>query len=169
MKEIQLTQGYVALIDDEDFNKVSAYKWFVRKGKNTHYAATWVGKWRERKLLHMHHLVSGVPKEGFCIDHQDRNGLNNQKSNHRLCTIAQNSANRTAYGSSKYLGVSYMAANRKWRAYIKAEGENKYLGIFETEEQAAEAYNLAAAKYHGEFAKLNNINWEQVTHRLCAQ
>lgn len=155
MKQIPLTMGLFALIDDDDFDKINAHKWFARKSSNTFYAATWTGDWRDRKMLHMHHLVSGTPEKGYCIDHKDGNGLNNQKANHRLCTIAQNSKNRRSYGTSRFLGVSYMKANKKWRSYIQVNGQNKYLGIFLSQHEAALAYNNAAIKYHGEFAKLN--------------
>lgn len=155
MKTINLTKGLIAEIDDEDFDKVSQYKWFARKGNNTFYGATWVGEWRERKLLHLHHLIAGNPAVGFLVDHIDHNGLNNRKSNLRHATHQQNSGNRKPYGKSKYLGVSQMEQNGtiKWRAFIG----RTYLGIFTVEEDAAKRYNEEAIKKYGEFANLNVI------------
>ena len=159
MKEISLTKGLVALVDDEDFDRVSQLKWFARKGSASHYASTWVGEWKERQLLHMHHFIIGNPGAGNVIDHRDRDGLNNQKENLRVCTSVQNSANRSPWGASKYLGVNPTNRNGKikFRAFIGSKGKNKYLGIFKTETEAAAAYNTAAKELHGEFANLNII------------
>lgn len=134
---------------------VSQLKWFAAPGRNTFYAATWVGPWRERQLLKMHHLIFGKPAKGLFIDHQDGDGLNNRRNNLRESTRGQNSANRVAYGKSKYLGVSpyHRTGKPRWRAFVG----NKYIGIFPSEEAAAIAYNEAAVLKHGEFAKLNVI------------
>jgi hypothetical protein len=159
MKEIYLTQGKVAIVDDEDFDLASQYKWFVRKGSNTFYASTWVGEWKTRKLLHLHRLIMKNPDSSVMVDHKDRDGLNNQKSNLRLCTNTENSKNRRPKGSSKFLGVSIVNGkkNKYWRAFISVDGKNKYLGFFKSEDDAAWAYNKAALEYHGEFANLNQI------------
>jgi hypothetical protein len=159
MREIELTQGLFALVDDEDFDNVNQHKWFVKNGKNTNYAATWIGPWRKRKILQMHHLIIGKPVSGMVTDHADRNGLNNQRYNIRNCTISQNSANRKPYGTSKYLGVSIVRrkSGNHWRAFTMINNKNKYLGIFKTQEEAALAYNKAALQYHGEFANLNTL------------
>lgn len=160
MKEIQLTQGQVALIDDEDFALVNQYNWFARKARSKFYAMTWVGDWKDRKPLHLHRLIAGNPLKNILIDHIDRNGLNNQKANLRMSDGIQNSRNRSAWGTSKYLGVARTDTTQgiKWRASIG----KKYLGIFKTETEAANAYNVAATEKYGAFANLNDTHLPEV-------
>lgn len=157
MIEIKLTQGKVAMIDDEDFDLISQYKWFARKSKNLFYAAAYSGHWRTRKLIHMHRLIIGDTY--LIVDHKDRNGLNNTRSNLRVCSQSQNCANRTSRGGSRFLGVSrfQQKGKVKWRAFICSNKKNNYLGLFDNEEQAAIAYNKAAKELHGDFANLNII------------
>jgi len=151
MKEIQLTRGMVALVDDEDYEYLNKWHWYVYKGYSTFYALSKI----KHKDLKMHRIIMNCPKD-MQVDHKDGNGLNNQKGNLRICTNAQNQANRKSYGKSKYLGVSYNR-NTYIQAYIGHNKRNIYLGVFKTEEEAAIAYNEAAIKLHGEFAKLNII------------
>lgn len=154
MKEIKLTLGQVAVIDDEDFDKISHLKWRAQKARNGFYATA---NLNNKDVIQMQNMIITNVPEGKMVDHRDRNGLNNQKDNLRICTPSQNGANRTPWGKSKYLGVSRKGARNKWRAFIGVEGVNKYIGTFDSEEQAAIAYNEAAIKYKGEFANLNVI------------
>lgn len=153
MKEIKLTQGMIALIDDEDFEKVNQYKWRARKSKKKHYATSQI---KEKKGIHLHNLIMNPPP-GFVVDHEDRDGLNCQKSNMRICTNIQNKKNRTAWGASKYLGVAILRRKNyiKWEARIFNNKTSFYLGCYLTEEDAARAYDKAAKDLHGEFANLN--------------
>lgn len=170
MKEIQLTKGNVALIDDEDFELVSKYNWFSHK----EYAARTVRVNGEKITILMHRFIMGCVKgDGKMLDHKDGNGLNNQRSNLRFCTSSENQKNKKAWGSSKYLGVSRHTKNFKkykksiaafkdysytnWKATISINGRPKHIGGFTNEIDAAKAYNEAALKYHGEFARLNKI------------
>lgn len=161
MKEIKLSQGKVALIDDEDFDSISKYKWYAHKRRGIYYAGrngnTINGK---RHQIQMHRSIINVTDKKIIVDHKDHNGLNNMRINLRRCTQAQNTANKSSHKntSSKYLGVSFIKKTNKWRAMIMKTGTNMVLGSFVTEEAAASAYNYAAIKYHGSFANLNVIN-----------
>ena len=166
MKEIKLSKygknsgKYVTYVDDEDFEYLNQWSWSVVKNKTTYYAVrTVVSSQCERKCIRMHRLVINAQSNKF-VDHKDRNGLNNQKSNLRFCNRSQNMSNRTPCGVSKYLGVIIVYdryGNRYIKARIKSCGVTTYLGTFKTEEDAANAYNIAALKYHKEFANLNII------------
>lgn len=153
MKHINLTQGQVAIVDDEDYEILSKLKWSVSETKRgTYYARH--AKWISGKTvsLLMHRMIMKVEK-GMYVDHINHNELDNRKTNLRICTKAQNNINKTGSGVSKYLGVSFL--NGKFVATIYANKKQKYLGRFIKETDAAEAYNKAAKIYHGEFANLN--------------
>ncbi len=101
-------------------------------------------------------IITNVP-DGMDIDHRDRDGLNNQDENLRLCSRSQNKQNQGKYknNTSGYKGVCWGEKRKKWRAYIFASGKQIYLGFYETPEIAARAYDEAAKKYFGEFAVIN--------------
>lgn len=165
MKQIPLSQGKFAQVDDEDFEELNKLKWYLSVRKTTEYAMTNIKTGsRETRIppVSMHRNIMGCVKgDGKIVDHKDGNTLNNQKSNLRLCTPTQNCRNRRAKtnGTSKYIGVttSRSSLNKRWIAQIIDNGVNHYLGYFKSEEEAAKAYNEAAKKYHGEFARLNVI------------
>jgi hypothetical protein len=156
MKEISLTQGKVALVDDEDFETVSRHRWATLKTRNTCYAMRKSGP----KFILMHREILGLqPGDGVKSDHWDGNGLNNQRVNLRRCTSLQNSRNqrvRVGTKHSRFKGVSWKPDLQKcWIALITINKRTTYLGYFHTEEAAALAYNFAAQRHFGEFARLN--------------
>ncbi len=158
MKEIKLTQNKTALIDDADFDWLNQWKWYADKAKHTFYAATNNIGNGEAKKIYMHRLIMKA-RPGEHIDHKTGNGLDCQRNNMRTCTNAENRRNRRkANGvASKYKGI-YAIKSGKWAARICLNYKQMFLGYFNTEIEAAKAYNEAALKYHGEFANLNKIS-----------
>lgn len=166
-KEIPLTKGMVALVDDEDYERLSRYKWHIRMHRNTFYA-------RRRQRLadgkkrdyFMHSFIIDAP-HGLVIDHRDGNGLNNCRENLRLATFAQNGQNSSkrrflrSQRPSRFKGVSWSLSNNKWAAKIRAGGgKPKHLGYFDSEYDAALFYDIAAAKHFGEYARFNLVTHE---------
>ncbi|MFA5445042.1 MAG: AP2 domain-containing protein [Bacteroidales bacterium] len=158
MKEIKLTQGKVALVDDEDFEELNQFKWYACKRKNTFYAARDIQYKGNRHCILMHRKIMKTPN-GLEVDHKDGNGCNCQKENMRNCAHGQNQMNRGPQrtNTSGYKGVSWSKAGGKWVTYIQVNGKSKNLGYHDFIEDAARAYNEAAIKFHGKFAYLNAI------------
>lgn len=154
MKEIQLNHGKVALVDDEDFEYLNQFKWYAHKRGGNYYAE----RCHKGKIIIMHNVIMN-PINGFFVDHIFHNGLDNRKSQLRLATRAQNNANRRARknATSKYLGVAFEKDRKKWTARIRKDKIGYRLGSFNTEIEAAIAYNNKAIELHGEFANLNKI------------
>lgn len=154
MKKIPLTQGQVALVDDEDYKWLSQWKWLAVRHRGGFYAARQPhGPHRGRKLVFMHRQLMNCP-DNLEVDHRDLNKLNNQKDNLRICTRRENSVNMKGWGKSKFLGVEVRKSG-SFHAKIRVFGKRVYLGAFQEEEAAARAYDEAAKVYHGEFANLN--------------
>ena len=111
MKEIPLTMGEVALIDDEDYEEVSKYKWSVSKNSKILYAVTRVGEIGNKKRVSLHRFIMNY-KGKLYVDHKDGNGLNNCRNNLRLCTNQQNQWN--SCGKTEHKGVYWNKKNKKW-------------------------------------------------------
>ncbi len=154
MKRIELTQGQLATVDDEDYSELNQKKWYACKWKRSYYAHAKTEIAGERIL--MHRVIMNAPKE-LQVDHADGNSLNNQKSNLRLCTKSQNCMNSQirSDNTSGYKGVSWDEERRKWRVLIIKNGRNIRLGRFFCLIKAAKTYDVAARKYFGEFANTN--------------
>jgi len=154
MKEIQLANGLgVAIIDDCDFERISRYKWHINKARN--YTAYARRKERGRAIPMQKEIMQ--PQEGFIVDHINRDGLDNRRSNLRIATASQNGANRRKKknATSIYLGVSIERGRNRPRAQITKDGKTIKLGRFDTERDAAAAYDAAAIELHGDFATTN--------------
>ena len=160
MKEIQLTQGKVAIVDDDDFNRLSQWKWCY-DGVGYAYRRKTISKnnsisWR------MHWEIVDKPRQGMCIDHINGNKLDNRKYNLRIVTQSQNKMNSVKHidNTSGHKGVTYLKCGqrkKRWLVQIMVNGKRISIGYFLNKEDAAKAYNDAAKKYFGEFAKLNLI------------
>lgn len=155
MKEINLTQGQVALVDDEDFETLNGFRWYANKHGNTFYAGRNLRVDGKEKQVYMHQIILN----GRGIDHIDHNGLNNQRANLRFCTPRENMMNRQKQGntSSVYKGVSFHKGTKKWRTTIQINGKIIHVGLYNTEADAARAYNSKAIDLFCEFANLNII------------
>lgn len=151
MKEFPLNKGRFALVDDDIYEKLIAlgYKWHVSRFG---YAIRFNG----RKCQWLHRFVTDCPA-GLEVDHIDRNRLNNQRSNLRLCNKVQNQGNRPGSRKTGFKGVIHRMRNkhRKWEAYITKGGKCHSLGCFSDQIEAAKAYDSAAREHFGEFALVN--------------
>ncbi|GIP08162.1 hypothetical protein J1TS5_03320 [Paenibacillus macerans] len=165
MKWIPVGKHSYAQVDDEDFEWLSRWKWQLHRDGYAYRTTTMKGK---KKHIKMHRLIMDEPKRKH-VDHRDNNRLNNQRRNLRVSTPRQNQRNKPAMGgTSKYKGVyrvRYKLADgvkEKWRAKIQVGNKYISLGLHDTEEAAARAYNKAARKYHKNYAKLNEVVGGQV-------
>lgn len=152
MAQILLTQGRVAIVDDDRLEELSKFTWFVT-GNGYAYRKTRIGN----STTSMHHAV--LPRiDGFDVDHINGNRLDNRKENLRYATRSQNLRNRGAAKHSKsgIKGVYFHRATGKWRAEMKIDGKSKHLGLFETKELAHAAYQGKAVIIQGEFARREN-------------
>ena len=162
MLQILLTQGKFALVDDEDYNELVKYNWFVLicgRVRKVFYAVRNVWENGSSKKILMHRQIMSTPA-GLVVDHRDFNGLNNQRYNLRNCSFLDNTRNhrkyRTGGFTSEYIGVCWVGGRRKkWQAQIMSNTKYVWLGYFDNEIDAAKAYDIAALKYFGEFANLN--------------
>ena len=158
MKRIPLSQELFALVDDNDYTRVSKYRWWAVKQGKTYYAHRHITKAAYRYTRQTMHRFIMRPGSKEVVDHIDRDGLNNTRANLRIATHAQNHRNAPANvnNSSGFKGVHKRKNSIKWIAQIRdTSGRRVYLGDYFTPEDAARAYDAAAVKYHGEFAQLN--------------
>ncbi|GAG10749.1 unnamed protein product, partial [marine sediment metagenome] len=141
-----------AIIDPEDYEKVKDFKWGINSGGYVFCS-------RQNGIgFKLHRLVLGLLNNER-PDHIDGKPLNNRKSNLRVCTHQENCCNtkKPKNNTSGYKGVTWEKTRNKWKAYIAFNYKCIHLGLFENKIDGAKAYNQAAIKYHGEFAKLNEL------------
>lgn len=154
MKKIPLGKtGKVALVDDEDYEFLIRWPWrYQSKG----YA---VGSMGVASAAFLMHRVILKAQKGQQIDHINHDKLDNRKQNLRFCNNGQNHMNIKKYANktSKYKGVWWNRERGKWQTDIKLNKKKRYVGRFESEERAAQAYNVAAMKLFGDFALLNEV------------
>jgi len=157
MKTIQLTKGQTTLVDDEDFEYLNQFRWSAYRARDndSFYALrSYRDDQGKRINVSMHRVIMDAPK-GMDVDHKDRDGLNNQRANLRVCTRSQNQLNTFGKGNSRsaYKCVDWHKRNKKWRVRVLKEGTRKEIGYFETELEAGIIANITIRRYHGEFAR----------------
>ncbi len=161
MQQIQLTQNRIALVDDSDYKELSKHKWCAAKRKSGDFVAV---RQKLGKTVIMHRKIMNAPKN-LQVDHRNHQTLDNRRCNLRLCTNGQNQHNRRLQGgASQYKGVVWHKRDKKWCVNIRHNSQRIWLGYFDTEIDAAKAYDAKAKILHGEFAYLNNqhaarYNW----------
>jgi hypothetical protein len=155
MKQIPLTQGKFALIDDRDYWLVRQFKWYAyHSGRNWYAAAFPKGCGDRNQNMTMHRLLAGFPP--FALDHRNGDGLDNRRHNLRPATGSQNHGNSRLRcdNTSGHKGVYWHGYREKWAAHIKFHGRTYHLGLFANLKDAAAAYQKAAKQLFGEFAKV---------------
>lgn len=159
MRQISLTQGQVALVDDADYDWLNQWKWAARKDHNENFYAVRSSSVNGKQYaIYMSRQVLGLEygdkKE---TDHKNHNTLDNRRNNLRTCTHQENLMNQKSHlnSTSKFRGVYWDKLLGKWRAQIRKDGKVKHLGVFVLEELAALTYDMAAIREFGKFANLN--------------
>ena len=153
MKKIPLTQGKFALVDDEDFDHLNQWKWYVHFSRGLFYAQRSAKRENgKQKTIHMHRLVNKTP-EGFHTDHINGDSLDNRSANLRTATCSENSKNRGRNNncSTTNKGVSWSDKKGKFYAQAMINLKKYHLGYFSSEKEAATAYEVFSSKNHGEF------------------
>ena len=161
MKEIPLTKGHVALVDDADYEWLSQWKWSYH---SMGYACRVEQRGGKQSMILMHKAILNVRSSQY-VDHKDHNRLNNQRSNLRPATPGQSACNMTKRykpaGTTQYRGVLFhkdrpdKVRSKPWQARIRVNGKQKSLGYYATDIEAARAYDQASRQYHGEYGLLN--------------
>lgn len=149
-RQIALTKGYVTLVDDEAFDWLSQFTWFASEQPAGVYAMRWNPERRRNEYMHR---VLACPSPGRVVDHANRDRLDNRRSNLRVCEVWQNATNANYKSAHGFRGVS--RCKKRWRALLTHRRVAHRLGVFDTPEEAARAYDACARKVHGEFAILN--------------
>jgi hypothetical protein len=139
MKQIPLTQGKFALVDDEDYEWLMTWKWCTANCRNLVYARAY----DNYGMFSMHRLLMLYPPSPYHIDHINHNGLDNRRVNLRVVTSRQNQHNRQYQGSSKYPGVYWNKRDLAWYSHIRINGKLRHIGVFQSELNAGLAYQIA--------------------------
>jgi hypothetical protein len=152
MALIPLTQGQQAIVDDEDYELLSRYKWQAHMNRSAYRPMGNVNG----KMVRMSRFIMQAPK-GIEVDHINGNSLDNRRCNLRLATRSQNAANSRRHkdNAGRYKGVYKQTRNDTYIARVYYQGRYIHLGTYSTDEEAARAYDDKAREVFGEYAKTN--------------
>jgi len=157
-RRIYLGDGEFTILDPKDYYLYSRFKWSVAGHDGKFYAVRGIKTGRKKmKLERLHRIIINAP-DGLFVDHKNGNSLDNRRDNLRLATSSQNHCNKIidkSKSSSQYRGVIFRKKSGRYIAQITYKETNHYLGSFDNEIDAAKAYDAAARKHHGDFARLN--------------
>lgn len=158
MPTIQLTKGYCALVDGEDFTSLSRFRWHALETRHHVYASRSERTPAGKRRVYMHRQILGAP-QGTVVDHANRDTLDNRRVNLRICTRAENAMNSviSAPRASEFRGVRRNggARRRPWQAGIVVAGQYVHIGCYATELEAARAYDDVVRRLYPEFARPN--------------
>jgi hypothetical protein len=157
-RKIRLTEGKITIVDPDVFYRLNNFQWCAAGRDQSFYAVRFLNNANKGiRLISMHRELMNFPV-GLFVDHHNGDSLDNRITNLRIATRSQNLCNRrktSSKTSSRFRGVTFRKNVGKWAARIRYLGKEIWLGLFDSEIDAAKAYDEAAKKYHGEFARLN--------------
>jgi hypothetical protein len=156
-RRIPLTQGQFTLVDTEDYDRVMRYKWQAMRHRSTYYAMRSIRINGKKAAVMMHRFILNITDPFVKVDHEDLDGLNNTRVNIRAATVSGNNCNKDKQrnNTSGYKGVCWHKKHQKWYAAIRKDNKCIFLGLYTDIIEAAKAYDVAALRYHGKFARLN--------------
>ncbi|MGA2323963.1 MAG: AP2 domain-containing protein [Sedimentisphaerales bacterium] len=156
-RKIYLGLGCFTIVEPRDYYLIRHFKWFVHgNGSNLYAARSALTNDLRSRIIFLHRQIMDPPA-GLVVDHRNCDSLDNRRANLRVVTQAINMRNRRKRKntSSRYIGVHFDKQRNKWSVHIRHNGHKIWLGRFDDESAAARAYDAAAKKYYGEFARLN--------------
>ena len=153
MREIPLSRGMFAIVDDEDYSQLASVRWYAAPGRHTFYAKRDVRRNGSKGRILMHRYLLGCP-DGLEVDHKNGNGLDNRRSNIRIATRSQNRANTGLQinNISGVKGVCRCAETGRWKVRVQWQLQNIWVGRFDSLEEAVEARYEVVMRLQGEFA-----------------